>query len=103
MHFKSGQREFIVDTQEFIYSRDNEYLTVGEVDKKKDFSFQLPKHVVDKFKFIFSWDRYHEDLNKEKVLLACQIELSRLEKLDSSHPNILKGIDDMKRFIKDLL
>ena len=102
MHFKAGQREFIVETQEFIYSRDIEYLTVGEVGKKKGFSFKLPKYVVANFKFIFSWNRYEEDLNKEKILLSCQIELTRLENLNSSHPNILKGIDDMKRFIKDL-
>jgi len=30
MHFKAGQREFIVETQEFIYSRDIEYLTVAD-------------------------------------------------------------------------
>lgn len=96
MHYQSGERTFIVDTKEFRKSDKKDYLSV--IDKDTNAKFILPKFVIEDFKYIFSWDRYHEDLDKDKLIVSLTKELDRLLSLEPQ-PNILIGIDHMREFI----
>lgn len=99
MHFKSGERTFIVDANSYYTASKNDYLDV--MDKDTHTHLILPKHVVLNFKYMFSWDRYREDLNRKKVFITLKAEQNRLERMPQS-ASILKGIEDMKMFINTL-
>ena len=99
MHYKSGERTFIVDTIEFRNLEAKDYIEA--IDKETKVKLNLPKHVILNFKYIFSWDRYIEERDNNKVLSVLKEELNRLLLLNPQ-PNILIGIKHMKKFIEEL-
>ena len=96
MKYRSGERIFTIDT---VNSTEQDYLKV--IDDDTSTEFWLPRFIVDGFTYIFSWDRYKQDLDTESVLKSLNTELNRLENLNKS-PNIKIGIKQIEKFIEDL-
>lgn len=93
--YKSGERTFIVDQT----SEKDGYYNV--IDKDSQAKFRLPVFLIETKESIFSWDRYNEELDKSKVKISLENELSRLESMRESN-NIKLGIKYTKKFLKDL-
>ena len=94
-HYQSGERMFIVDTTKLV----DGYYKVTDRDSKV--IFKLPKSVIDAKKYIFSWNRYNEELNKDEVRKSLKDELTRLQKMRQT-PNIIVGIQYTEKFLREL-
>ena len=92
--YKAGERTYIVD----FNSKDVKgYLKA--VDEDTEVEFFLPQYVVEDMKYVFNWNRFHEELDINKSNKTLNAQLLKLERPDKTK-NILNGIKDMKKFIK---
>ena len=98
MHYKSGERDFRVNKANPF----NGYYKVQDIESKV--KFKLPIYVINEMKYIFSWHRYKEERDNVVYKQSLENELQRLniryKTLKAN--NIKKGIEDMKRFLKEL-
>ena len=95
MKYQADERIYIVNK----LTQNNSYCNLQDSDS--GVKFKLPIHVIENFRYVFSWDRYLEERDNVSYKQSIQNELERLQKLTAS-PNILKGIEDMKRFLEEL-
>lgn len=96
LHYKSGERIFMVNT--LIDLGDYYHVT----DKDTKVVFKLPKHVIESKEYIFSWDRYLEERDDAKLKQVLEDELQRLQNTKFKNKGVLKGIQDMKRFLSEV-
>ena len=98
MKYNSGQRNFSVNKANPL----NGYYKIQDIESKV--IFKLPIYVINEMKYIFSWHRYKEERDNVAYKQSLENELLRLNiryKTLKSH-NIKKGIEDIKRFLKEL-
>ena len=94
-HYQSGERMFIVDETR----PEDGYYNIIDIESKV--KFKLPISVINTKKYIFSWDRYKEELDIVQVRKSLEIELARLQKMKQTK-NIILGIQYTTKFIKEL-
>lgn len=95
MQYASGERTFLVNKTVDL----GDYYQVTDADTKV--VFKLPKHVIEAKPYIFSWDRYREERDDSKLKEVLEMELERLQNTNFKNKGVLKGIEDMKRFLAE--
>lgn len=96
MVYVNGERTYKTD---FKTKDNNGYFKIIDIDTKVELF--LPEYVIRAMTYVFSWDRYHEDLDKENIKHTLQAELTRLGHLPQSD-NIKTGMKHMVKFLEDL-
>jgi len=103
MYYKNGQRMFKTGSRlfedRFALKDARGYVQLEDVETGVELF--LPEFVIHDMSYVFSWNRYHQDMDKETVLQSLIEELNRLEKLPSSF-NIEQGKKHMIKFISEL-
>ena len=98
MRHISGERIFRVNR---TVTDERGYFQV--TDEDTGVIFWLPGYTIDDdTTYKFNWERYEEELDRAKCLKTIEAELNRLLIQEPKTANILKGIEDMKYFIKYL-
>lgn len=97
MRYRNGSRNFDVD---FNVTDNRDYVKVVDISTKV--VFFLPKKVILDMKYIFSWDRYEKDLDKQKVLDVLEKEYKRLSLASPISYNIVAGKSQIFDMIKNL-
>ena len=91
--YTNGERIFSVD---FNTKNNDGYLKVVDVDTKVE--FYLPYFIIEDMTYVFSWDRYEEEIDKEKALES----LNKILETMKQNKDLPKGIEDIKRFISEI-
>ena len=97
MHYKNKQRTFITD-----FSEKDERGYVKVKDKESKVEFFLPEFTIRAMDYQFSWNRYKEDLDKEILKKALELEIKRIESLSFSNPNTKIGLEQLEIFLEGL-
>lgn len=97
MHYRNGERTFCTDFKE---TDDRGYYKVTDVDTNVVAFF--PENTVKSMKYLFSWDRYHDDLHEERLLEVLETELARMKNGTIQNKNIKIGMLQLEGFIKEM-
>jgi hypothetical protein len=96
MVYKNGERKFYVSVYREIRDIRNyvQVIDIDHIDMEKN-SFWLPEHIIDKWEYQFSWDRYEQDLNIPQQINFLDSEISKL--------NIITKSENSEKYYQDLI